>query len=151
MSAATPVADPQVETIETIELPSSRAEALEELVRLTERRDSLSQNLDEVVRLGQNLVQYTIQQWGPFDELPIFLAEPVKSKKQDGRSTPNPIKNLKIAVSKTFSWAKKKGTPVSEVRSQVLKTVEAQAVKDFSMAEIPQEVLDYIDEKIKEY
>src|ERR1700678_1586622 len=129
---------------------TTQAEALSELGRASDRFRALQRQLAKEQEYGIALGQFTERNWGPI----IPFTEPVQrssDEKIDGRTIRNPKKNLKISAVRSFGWAKKLGKTADEAKARVLEVVEKKARTKFSMAEVPIEVLDYIEEEYWNY
>jgi hypothetical protein len=71
---------------------------------------------------------------------------PPKAKERpyvDRRSIPNPEKNLKISVRRSFEWSKRSGRSADEARTQAVAIVEKSA-KTLGFKRIPVKVVEYI-------
>ena len=73
-----------------------------------------------------------------------------QTRKIDGRSLPNPEKNLKISVRRCYEWAKRHRKNAEEARERVYETISKRALKVYAMR-VPEGVADLIEPLYRTY
>lgn len=151
--------DLQHETLDEITIPdaelsfdhiTNKAECMSEAGRISDQWRAILAQAEKVRQYGVGLIQWGTKRFGAFDQIGPDMAVSLPQH-VDGRTIPNPEKDLKISAVRAFGWAKQQGRNADYARTRALTVVENKARLDFNMSKIPDGVMEYIERHHKYY